>query len=252
MGDPIFTPYSLVLACAFQVGLVDATLRLQSRKASPRVLGGLQLCAAVGGIVGAKALWLAEEGVWSSGNIVVAGLRSGYSSLGGIAAATAMCAIYLCRNTSAPLDHVDALTPAVAIGVAVSKIGCFLNGCCFGRPDLSMFSIEYGVGTPAFAMLGFQPVFPLQLVVCLAAIAAYLLTAGLYGKRFLQGSLFGLFLVSFGTLRFLAYQMWGIRPDRPFLMTPQGISMIAVVSGSVWMAAAKVLKTGQGDTRVTA
>lgn len=244
MNDPLVTTYSLILAGAFQVALLDAALRLRRGGRSPAVLASLELCAAAGGIIGARSLWITEEGLWTSGNILLTRLKSGYSSLGGIAAATVICAVYLWRRTSAPLNHIDAVTPSVAIGVAVAKIGCWLNGCCFGAPDSSILSIQYSAGTPAFAVVGCQPVFPLQLVMSLAAIAAYLLTAWLYENRSCQGSLFGVFLVSFGILRFLAYHMWGTLSARPFLLTPQGISIMAVVCGAVWMALVKMLRTG--------
>jgi len=43
----------------------------------------------------------------------------------------------------------DILTIYIAIVLAIGRIGCLLNGCCFGSPTDSSFGISYPIGTPA-------------------------------------------------------------------------------------------------------
>lgn len=205
------------------------------------MLSSLQLWAVAGGIIGAKALWIAEQGYQGASDFSWGDLRSGYSSMGGIAMAVVLCAAFLRKRSPTPLRQIDALTPSLSVGFAVAKVGCFLNGCCFGRPMVSALSVEYGPGTPAFALVGSQPVFPLQLLICLSACATYLLTVWLYHRRLFRGCLFGVFLVCLGTVRLVAYSAWGIHGESQFLTTPQGMSSIAIVVGMLWIATVKVV-----------
>jgi phosphatidylglycerol---prolipoprotein diacylglyceryl transferase len=36
--------------------------------------------------------------------------------------------------------------PAIAIGMAIGRIGCFLNGCCYGKPSSLPWSVNFGDG----------------------------------------------------------------------------------------------------------
>jgi len=53
--------------------------------------------------------------------------------------------------------------PAVAIAQAFGRIGCFLGGCCYGRP-ISAWGVMYPEGAPAFVQYGHCPVAPVQLM----------------------------------------------------------------------------------------
>lgn len=247
MDHPFVTPYSLLLASAFQLALLDAAVRLRRAGLSLGSLPALELWALTGGIVGAKALWIAEQALRDQSPFPVGDLRSGYSSMGGIGTAALFCALYLWKRCPIPLRHIDALTPSVSVGMAIAKIGCFVNGCCFGRPAMSGFSVEYGPGTPAFALVGSHPVLPLQILISLAACATYLLTARLYNHCWFAGCLFGVFLLGLGILRLVAYSLWGIPPDSLFLTTPMGTSSIAVVIGIVWIGCVKWCASATGS-----
>ena len=80
------------------------------------------------------------------------------------------------------LRFADAFAPAVGVGIGIARIGCFLNGCCFGvtcaypwavsfGPDTAAYleQIERGVLRPGAA--GSLPVHPLPLYFAAAAFA---------------------------------------------------------------------------------
>ena len=62
---------------------------------------------------------------WHGGLVWYGGL------LGGILSG----ALYLKLHKKASLNFLDLLAPYVALGQSIGRIGCFLNGCCYGRPD---------------------------------------------------------------------------------------------------------------------
>jgi phosphatidylglycerol:prolipoprotein diacylglycerol transferase len=49
------------------------------------------------------------------------------------------------------LPYADAAVPGIALGYAVYRIGCFMNGCCFGIPTDLPWGVSYAPGTEAFA-----------------------------------------------------------------------------------------------------
>ena len=53
--------------------------------------------------------------------------------------------------------------PTLAIAQAFGRIGCFLGGCCYGRP-VSSWGVVYPEVAPAFAQYGHCPVAPVQLM----------------------------------------------------------------------------------------
>ncbi|MDD3925131.1 MAG: prolipoprotein diacylglyceryl transferase [bacterium] len=58
--------------------------------------------------------------------------EGGLSFHGGLAAGIPAALLYL-RNRMNFLRYSDLLAPGVALGYAVTRIGCFLNGCCYGK-----------------------------------------------------------------------------------------------------------------------
>ena len=70
---------------------------------------------------------------------------SGFATYGGFIAAIPFIFLFawLARFPAARLF--DLITPGWALGICFNKIGCLLNGCCFGRPT----SLPWGLTYPA-------------------------------------------------------------------------------------------------------
>ena len=72
------------------------------------------------------ALW---TGVFSQ----TGGIR-GLSFHAGFIAALLTALIYSRRKQLNFLEVIDLLSPGLVIGYAITRVGCFLNGCCYGVP----------------------------------------------------------------------------------------------------------------------
>ncbi len=82
----------------------------------------------------------------------------------------------------------DLLVPYIALGQAIGRIGCFLNGCCFGRPTDSFFGVIFP-GT-------YQAVYPTQIYSSLMMLFVYMILRLLQKMNIKQG----LVLISYGLL----------------------------------------------------
>src|SRR3989442_5354266 len=81
---------------------------------------------------------------------VLHGPGSGLASMGGIAAGLG-AAWAVARLTGLRLSAVlDAVAPAALLGLGIGRIGCFLAGCCYGRPTALPWGVVFpDLGPPA-------------------------------------------------------------------------------------------------------
>src|SRR5215471_13263601 len=90
---------------------------------------------------------------------------------------------------------------ALWLGTMFGRIGCFLNGCCYGRPT----GLPWGVVFPhdSFATLEFgnQPVHPSQLYNALAGLGLFAIFQSLRGRFRVPGVMFWTFIAAFALIR---------------------------------------------------
>jgi phosphatidylglycerol:prolipoprotein diacylglycerol transferase len=132
-------------------------------------------------IVGAKLFYLIENGLpltqlWSS---------RGFRMPGGFLA-LAVTFVGLCRVLAIPvLGALDAIAPGLALVIVIGRIGCFLQGCCFGIPTDLPWAVVFPADSPAHQSHQAQhllphdaveslPVHPLSLYFSIDALAILL------------------------------------------------------------------------------
>jgi phosphatidylglycerol---prolipoprotein diacylglyceryl transferase len=134
-------------------------------------------------------------------------------------------AIFYIRKRRLPVGTVaDAFAPGLAAGLAFGRIGCFLNGCCYGaicRPDAwygvvfppHSFAAQHhaalGLIEPGTASL---PVYPAQLLASAAGMVLAILLLLFYRYRRFPGQVMLLFAMLYSLVRF-GLEM--IRDDTP-------------------------------------
>jgi phosphatidylglycerol:prolipoprotein diacylglycerol transferase len=64
---------------------------------------------------------------------------------GGFIAATITAAVYFKIKKLPMLTYLDVCSPSVGFGIALTRIGCFLNGCCYGAAAKAgaLLSLDY-------------------------------------------------------------------------------------------------------------
>lgn len=129
---------------AIVAGVAAGTVLAVRRAREPVVVLGGVAVVAVAALLGSRALFVALHGggagVWSGG----------LSSSGGLVAGLA--AIWLlARVLRRPATELlDALAPAGLLALGIGRLGCFLAGCCYGRPTALPWGLVFpDVGPPA-------------------------------------------------------------------------------------------------------
>jgi phosphatidylglycerol:prolipoprotein diacylglycerol transferase len=199
--------YGLLLATAVVVALW--TLRLRADRAG---MDGVRLVdfglwLVIWALVGAKLLLVLIElpRYIKDPAALIGTIRAGGVFLGGFIAAVVAAIVLLRRYQLPALPSFDVLSPSLALGHAIGRIGCLMAGCCWGASCDLPWAITYSnpvaaqnLGTP----LG-QPLHPFPVYSFLFNIGLYLVLAAYYKRRPAPGRVFGTYLVVYGIGRFV-------------------------------------------------
>lgn len=153
-------------------------------------------------------------------------VRGGFVYYGGVLGGAAG-AIWWARRKGFPvLAFGDACSPGMGFSLAIGRLGCWLNGCCYGRP------VAWGLRVPELADgLARHPVQLYEAAGALAIGLALLKARPREPAR--HGATFGLFLAAYAALRFgLEFLRDDPRgPELAGLSVSQGLSGAALLAG---------------------
>jgi phosphatidylglycerol:prolipoprotein diacylglycerol transferase len=149
-GVPIRS-YGLMMVIGFALGLWRMVRVGRKRDLPPERLYDLALTVLLSGIVGARIVYVMLNRDSESWRELVAVWNGGLSFHGGVAFAMAAGYVYIRRAKLPFWQCADIAAPSLAIGYAVARVGCFLNGCCYGAPTSLPWGVRFcenGVLTP--------------------------------------------------------------------------------------------------------
>ena len=137
---------------------------------------------------------------------------TGFSLYGGILAALIAGAI-ISKMRRLPLKKfADTVIPFMGLGVVIMRIGCFLNGCCFGEKTDLPWGVTFPILSPAhkyqiadnfLGSMASSPVHPTQLYELIAALLGVILAFWIIKKRLPDGAAFLAFGIWFSAFRWL-------------------------------------------------
>jgi phosphatidylglycerol:prolipoprotein diacylglycerol transferase len=120
---------------------------------------------------------------------------------GGFVGALAMGLTFARVNRVPLLGLLDAAAPSIMLGEFFTRIGCFLNGCCFGKACGLPWAMTFPRDSPASVVGG--PVHPTQLYSSLAGLILFGIALLLERRKWRPGILFGVMLMLYSLFRFL-------------------------------------------------
>lgn len=182
--------YAMLMMTGILVGAVFWYRRAQGRSELLLVYLG----ALVGGFAGAKIAYLLAEG-WADWQRPDMLLRwaTGKSVLGGLLGAYAGVEVTK-HFTGHKQSTGDAFAVVVPVGILLGRLGCYLNGCCLGKPMTGVFAFRDVNGLARWPAPAVEGAFQ---VVMLVAILV------LQRRGLLRDRLFFLYLTAYGVFRFL-------------------------------------------------
>jgi len=147
-----FTIYSYGLLIA--LGFIIATFLAAKQAARVNIpedkITTLSMLILISGIVGARACYILlniKDYIANPVEIIML-THGGLVFYGGAIFASITAVIYIKRAGLSVLGAADLLSPYIALGHSIGRIGCFLNGCCYGKPASGPFVLVFQDGIP--------------------------------------------------------------------------------------------------------
>lgn len=119
----------------------------------PEHITNAALYSLISGVLGARVFYVVHHFDQFRGRLlsIFAVWEGGLELLGGVFLALVVIVLYIKLN-KLPLRHyLDILGIALMLALSFGRIGCFLNGCCFGKPTDSCLGVVYPYDSPPYA-----------------------------------------------------------------------------------------------------
>jgi phosphatidylglycerol:prolipoprotein diacylglycerol transferase len=247
LGPIEITGYGIMMMVGFLMAGWVIQRELRERRLNEGYAADVVLAAVIGGILGAKLWYVALNG----GPLLS---RGGLVWYGGFVGGTAAVLLQGAWRRVPTRLTLELSAPALALGYALGRVGCFLVQDDYGVPTSVPWGMRFPEGLPpttasnlathfgAELPAGTSPgailaVHPTQLYEVAAMLLVFALLWRLRHHRCGVGWLFGIYLVLAGTERFLV-EFLRAKDDRllgPFSLA-QGASVAALALGAVLMA----------------
>jgi len=260
LGSLEFHAYAFFLALAFLIGTIGPVWQNERReKPFPiTTIGGVWVF--VGALLGAKVYWQVQYGdgedwlrvfrVWEGGLVFYGGLFGGF--LGGL--------LYVLVNRAPALPVGDLAMPFVPLAHAVARVGCFLNGCCWGSRSELPWAVHYpraGYGVfqrqveaeiIAANATHSAGVHPTQLYESLGLLIAFFIMRWAYKRPHRPGGVLVLYPMLYGVIRFTTEAFRGDSARHALDMTAsQMVAIGFIVAGIAGWLLLRLLPTPPAD-----
>lgn len=148
--------YGVMLLVAVASAVTLAAWRARRLGVDPELVFTLSFWLFVPGILGARVYYVvahwaefqkATPGETFSAilNVTQGGLVVYGSVIGGVLGLVA----FVYKYKMPPLATFDLMTPSLLLGMSIGRLGCLLNGCCFGGACDLPWSVTFPLGSPA-------------------------------------------------------------------------------------------------------
>lgn len=149
--------YGLMMMLGFLASIAWGVRRALRARANPDVILNCGFIALIAGVVGSRAMYVvhnwhefAHRGdvaavAWSVVDITKGGLEF----YGGFMLASVVTLYYLWAWKHSVRWYLDIMAPSAALGLAFGRVGCFLNGCCWGAVCHLPWAVQFPYGSNA-------------------------------------------------------------------------------------------------------
>lgn len=184
-----------------------------------------------GGLIGARLAyvllhleefsghWLDTFNPFHSDRIGIAGLNLYGGVLVGVFGSWLYCRIKKLNV----LEIFDYFAPTLGIGIGIARIGCFLNGCCWGTPTDLPWGVHFPEGSMPTYCYGDQALHPSQIYSSLYGWVMFLILHWLLRRKGFHGQVTAVAFMIEAVARFgieyvryyenaMYFEFWGIQP----------------------------------------
>jgi len=221
---PVYS-YGALVALGFLISFLLVLKRAKEAQVSADFISDLFLVILVSSILGARLLYVAVNfSYFMQRPLEIVMIHHGGLILyGGVITAVVASYFFIAKKGYPFYTIADLFMPYLALGQAFGRIGCYLNGCCFGKVTDACCAVVYPPNSLPFndhiekGMVGFDaryslPVHPAQLYSALLDLGLFMVLLAVDRKKKWNGQTFWLYVILYPVIRIV---MEVFRGDTP-------------------------------------
>lgn len=186
--------YGLMVAIAVVVSTLLLARDAHRSNINPDIIFDLVFWAVIGGVIGARIFYIILNYpffIEHPGEIIMV-QNGGLAWQGGLILGSIVVMLFI-KSKKLPLSQMlDVLVPYLALGQSIGRIGCFLNGCCYGR------QFDGGIYFPVHD----ATLYPTQLYLSAGYFIIYIILKRYQKFSAMPGLVFASYLILASSLRF--------------------------------------------------
>lgn len=196
--------WGLMVGLGIISGLWLATRLAKNSEFSEEMLQEYLIYGVLAGLLGAR-LW---EVVFSWQQYVDSPLHAlmfwegGLSIQGAVIANTLLAWWYFTRKGLSFWRFADIAAPALILGQAIGRIGCFFNGDAYGKPTDAWYGVIYHPDTPAYQAWGPVPLVPAELMEAGIDLAILAVLLRVFRRKQFDGQVLLAYFILYSLARF--------------------------------------------------
>jgi phosphatidylglycerol:prolipoprotein diacylglycerol transferase len=191
-----------MLAVAVLIAIVGISKIFKEEGYDPEKVLDIVIILVVTGLLGSRLAYIAMfewEDFLGHPGIFFSLTNGGFSGLvwyGGFTASILAFMIYIRRQGYSFWKMADIFAPFLALAYAVVRIGCFLNGCCYGKVSDSACAV-------VFPFVDGLSRHPTQLYSSVINLVLFAVLLWYYPRRKFSGQIFIFYLLGYSVYRFI-------------------------------------------------
>ncbi|MBI3990796.1 MAG: prolipoprotein diacylglyceryl transferase [Candidatus Omnitrophica bacterium] len=209
--------YGLMLSIGFLVAVYMAIRTARKEGVSQNLIMDMALWGLISGLIGARLLYVFLNFSYYARNPleILMLTHGGLVFYGGFLTGAAGALLFLKRKGANIGLITDIVAPYIPLGQAFGRIGCYLNGCCYGKVTAHRISVIFPLDSVAGEAHPYQPLIPVQIYSAMALVGIFLLLKFFSEKKLFRNNLLFVYGVIYSPARFI---IEFFRGDNPALL----------------------------------
>ena len=217
LGSFTIYSYGLMLVLAFFACSYLSSLQARKEQMDGEQIFNLFFFIFISGVIGSRVFYvLMNISFYLHNPLEIIMLQhGGMAWFGGLIFGSAAAVLFIKRHKMNLLKTLDLVVPFIALGQAIGRIGCLLNGCCYGRE--SAFGLYFKVFD--------KTLIPTQLYSSLLLLLIFIILRFKQDRKHLPGEILCSYLFLYSLKRFF---IEFLRNDSPRMF--YGLTIFQVLS----------------------
>ncbi|MFH1613360.1 MAG: prolipoprotein diacylglyceryl transferase [bacterium] len=236
LGSFSIYSYGLMVAIGCLLGTFLAAKMAEKENIKKDLIFDFSFYALLSGIIGARIFYIIENFEYYLKNPldIIKIYQGGLAFYGGLISAIFVTFLFFKKKKLPFLKTSDILIPFLVIGHSIGRIGCFLNGCCYGKETNSCFGIKFD---------GCHSVHPTQIYESIILLIIFFILLNFKKIKKFDGQVFFLYMILYSISRFFI-ELLRVNEKIMFnLSSAQIVSIILVIIGiCLWLYFGKKMK----------